>query len=166
MINSGVSAEWARLDPEIQERIKSFQTEYPVKVGAIAKSFGLDVKKATLQPKVSGEIRKQGAGYIIRVNRHDASYRQRFTLAHEIAHFLLHEEYIGDGIVDDMLYRSNLSNAMEAEANSLAADIIMPRNLVMASKQIHDSLPKELRLEKIAHDLGVSTVALKYRLGE
>ena len=53
--------------------------------------------------------RKLFSGYAIFVNKGDRyKTRQRFTIAHKIAHFILHREAIGDGIVDDALYRSGL----------------------------------------------------------
>lgn len=63
------------------------------------------------------------SGVAIYVNKGHHVNRRRFTTAHEIAHFILHQDFIGDGIADDGLYRSKLSNAMEAQANKLAADI-------------------------------------------
>jgi Zn-dependent peptidase ImmA (M78 family) len=155
---------WERLTDIQKELILKHQTHIPVKVGAIAKELGLVVKKGTLKPGISGEIRRQDGGYIIRINRHDVSGRQRFTLAHEISHYLLHEDLIGDGLEDDMLYRSKLSNSLEVEANSLAAIILMPLSLVESLSQKYRSLPKDLRLEKMADDLGVSTQALGFRI--
>jgi Zn-dependent peptidase ImmA (M78 family) len=160
------SKEWKRIAVETQEVIKGFHCEAPVKIGAIAKSLGLIVKKSTLSARISGEIRKEGNDVVIRVNRHDAISRQRFTIAHEIAHFLLHSEYIGDGIVDDVLYRSTLSNTMESEANRLAADLLMPNSLLVDCFKTHSVLNKDMRVEKIAEDLNVSVTALKIRIGD
>ncbi|MCV5491602.1 ImmA/IrrE family metallo-endopeptidase, partial [Escherichia coli] len=64
------------------------------------------------------------------MNQHDMQARRRYTLAHEIAHFLLHRHLLRDGITDDVLYRSSQSSQIEAEANRLAADIIMPMHQV------------------------------------
>jgi Zn-dependent peptidase ImmA (M78 family) len=70
------------------------------------------------------------SGYVIFVNAGQHEVRRRFTIAHEIAHYLLHRDLIGDGTQDDVLYRSGLSNRVEAQANRLAADILMPRHLI------------------------------------
>jgi|SRR5690606_155486 len=164
MINSLSMRVWGALTDEQRNIIRSFQAEPPVKVGALAKEFGVVVKKATLKPGISGEIKKENEGFVIRVNRHDVVARQRFTLAHEIAHFLLHQDYIGDGLEDDMLYRSRLSNPLEMEANSLAAEILMPKHLLDSLKEKYlDIASKDLRLEKMAKELEVSTDALSYR---
>lgn len=160
------SREWSLLSEEQQKLITSFHDSFPVQVGVLAKSLGVSVKSSTLAAGISGEIRRENELYIIRVNRHDVKARQRFTLAHEVAHFLLHKEYIGDGIVDDILYRSTLSDAMEAEANRLAADILMPMNYVDKEMKALAKYREEERIEKVASLLGVSITALKYRIGK
>lgn len=116
--------------------VKKYQRTPPVRVIAIAKDFGIGVYKmggAEWQEKdISGLIRKDPSidRFEIVVNANHDYPRQRFTVAHEIAHFLLHEEKIGDGITDDVLYRSGLDTEMETEANVMAANILMPRHLV------------------------------------
>ena len=77
-----------------------------------------------------------------------------------MAHFLLHCELIGSGIVDDALYRSQLSSQVETEANRLAADILMPYTLI-------ERLQKEgtRSVDGLAKVLEVSSVAMKIRLG-
>src|SRR3546814_1249474 len=42
----------------------------------------------------------------------------------------LHRNLIGDGVTDDAMYRSNLSSAVEVQANRMAADILMPWHLI------------------------------------
>lgn len=161
-----ISREWLMLTEEQQRLIASFHGDFPVKVGALAKSFGISVKSSTLNAGISGEIKQEGGNYVIRVNRHDVKARQRFTLAHEIAHFLLHKESIGDGIVDDILYRSSLSDSMEAQANRLAADILMPMSFVNKKLTELSQYREEEQIEKVASLLEVSITALKYRLGK
>lgn len=160
------SREWERLSIESKELIMKFHSEYPVKLGSIAKELGVVVKLATLPANISGEIKEDNGIVIIRVNQHDVKARQRYTLAHEIAHFLLHKHLLSDGISDDVLYRSAQSNEIEAEANRLAADILMPMQHIDECYKRHFKGKKDAVLyEAIATDLGVSTIALKYRLG-
>lgn len=104
----------------------------PVDVEGLAKALGLTVSYDWLPDDISGKI-EHGAdgGFAVAINRGHAATRQRFTLAHEIAHFVLHRDLIGDGVVDDALYRSKtLSDAIERQANRYAADILMPWWLV------------------------------------
>lgn len=160
------SMEWSKIPHEIGNVIERHHCVTPIAIGAIARDLGLTVKKATLEAGISGEIKKDGDGYVIRVNRHDVKERQRFTIAHEISHYLLHRDKIGDGIVDDILYRSNLSDTLEAQANRLAADLIMPWHAIQERINMHHNLKDEALHEQLAKDFEVSTTAMKIRLGK
>lgn len=128
-INVTVSNEWNSLCSEYQQLLETHQTTYPVQLGAIAKALGIKILSSTLRSDISGEIRETNGEVTIKVNRHDAKTRQRFTVAHELAHYFLHRDLLKDGIVDDVLYRSSHSTYIEQEANRLAADILMPIHL-------------------------------------
>ena len=160
------SFEWHRLGEAEKQIITNAQQDLPVKLAVIAKELGVSLKSATLDAGISGEIKRIDNTYLIRVNRHDVKERQRFTVAHELAHYLLHRDSIGDGIVDDILYRSTLSDNLEAEANRLAADILMPWNKLV---EIMNSMPEmriEEKIERLAKIAEVSTTAVKIRLGK
>lgn len=155
-----------RISSENLMIIRKYQNEIPVKVGHIANDMGIIVKKATLAAGISGEIKLVDGNVVIRVNRHDVKARQRFTLAHEIGHFLLHRDKIGDGIVDDILYRSRLSDELEAQANSLAADILMPLDKIRLYQQENSHINSDMMIQNLAEELEVSITALKIRLGK
>lgn len=57
-------------------------------------------------------------------------------MAHEIAHFALHRDLIESGIIDDTMYRSELSDVYEVQANKMAADILMPIRLVKKQREL------------------------------
>lgn len=159
------SQEWGLITEHQRTIIKSFQNELPVKLGGIAKEFNIVVKRATLPPNISGEIKDNNGEVVIKVNRHDVKARQRFTLAHELAHYLLHRDLLKNGIQDDVLYRSKQSDKVEAEANRLAADILMPLNIVLKLVEKNkEEINGELLYEEIADVMGVSKTALKIRL--
>lgn len=102
-----MSPEWDQLDQTYRNTIADYQEVAPVRLSDLARALGVPVKAATLGPGISGEIRPNDGGFIIRINRHDPAKRQRFSVAHELAHFLLHADQIGTGISDDVLYRSS-----------------------------------------------------------
>jgi IrrE N-terminal-like domain len=163
-----VSSEWQRIQQIEREVIQPFLEEIPVRIATMAKALGIDVKSASLPPRISGQLQRltgNESGFRIRVSRHEAPSRQRFTIAHEIAHYLLHRDHIGDGIEDTILYRSTLSDAREAEANRLAAELLMP------AVKIRESL-NELNLARtaasakvLAEKFEVSEAAMSIRLG-
>ena len=108
---------------------------------------------------VRDSVRGGDCGFAIFVNANHSEVRRRFTIAHEIAHFALHRDLIGDGITEDALYRSGLSDAVEREANGLAAEILMPRHLV------RDAFEKGTRsAEHLAAKFEVSPQAMEYRM--
>lgn len=164
------SQEWSKIPETERTIIESYQNNGAVKLGALAKELGLEVKASSLPPGISGEIRpseRAGVKFTIRINRHEQKNRQRFTLAHEIAHALLHAEEINSigGIRENVLFRSALSNPLEVEANKLAADILMPWSLIRPLLSQYAELGQEKQIEKVAETLGVSSTALKIRLG-
>lgn len=160
-----VSREWSLLTPEQRSVIEKHQAELPIGVGAIARDFGIKVLKSTMPGSISGEIRETDGIVTIKVNRHDVKERQRFTIAHEIAHFLLHRGRLAGGIEDDVLYRSRLSDELEREANRLAADIIMPSELINSALKENLTLKPEERQKKVAEKAEVSLAAIKIRTG-
>lgn len=160
--------EWGRITASERATIEPFLEDVPVRVAAIARALGIEVKSATLKPKISGQIQRSAtsqSGYRIRVNRHESPARQRFTIAHEIGHFLLHRAYIGDGLEDNILYRSTLSDAREAEANRMAAELLMPRKSIIRSLQLHGGRATNVVAQLMAEEFEVSEAAMKVRLG-
>jgi hypothetical protein len=163
-----VSGEWAKVSPREQEIVARFLDAIPVKVATLARELGLEVKSATLRPRISGQLQRSetsSSGFRIRVNRHEAPARQRFTIAHEIAHYLLHREDIGDGIEDSILYRSTLSDAREAEANRLAADILMPKKFIRNELKDFGGPVNQEIAQTLAEKFEVSEAAMNIRLG-
>lgn len=160
------SFEWNSLNDFQRQIILQHQASFPVAVGAIAKDFGITVMKSTMPGSISGEIRETEGKVTIKVNRHDVKERQRFTIAHEIAHFLLHRDRLANGITDDVLYRSGLTDDLERQANRLAADIIMPYNLIQVALANLNSLKAEEKLKNISELAQVSLAAVRIRLGK
>lgn len=162
------TAEWRAIDAGLRTTLEKHLRAPPISLSAIAQSLGVKVISSVLPGGISGEIRPDPdtpAGFIVRVNKNDPARRQRFTVAHELAHFLLHRDVIGNGVTDDVLYRSTLSDAREAQANRLAADLLMPRGLVDEWIEKARTLHVEDPVEFLSDKFGVSTAAMKIRLG-
>jgi Zn-dependent peptidase ImmA (M78 family) len=107
----------------------------PVDLDSMAQALGLRVFDVdTFHQDEAGRISRifddDQILYVVEINSRHSENRKRFTLAHEISHYLLHRDKIGDGITDTALYRSKLGDYIETEANRLAAELLMPRLLV------------------------------------
>lgn len=155
------SAERAKAEAVIAQH----QSSFPVNVSAVARDLGIAVySDPTLADNISGVLRKDSnfggsSGYLILVKASHPPARQRFTVAHEIGHFVLHRREINDGIEDDEFYRA-LPGPLERQANEFAADLLMPWPLI--SRLQDEGVTK---LDDMAKRLGVSKQALAIRLG-
>ena len=146
--------------------IKKYQTVLPINLLAIAGELGLKIYEVSnWDINLSGKIIRDTSsgspsGYIIYINAKHPFVRKRFTIAHEIAHFIYHKEFIGDGIVDDGLYRSDLSNEQEAMANKVAAEILMPASVLR-----EEAIRSKGSIDELAKKFEVSQAAMAIRLG-
>lgn len=161
--------ELEKLIAEESAVLEKYLSSYPVKLGELARELGVGgIRVSSMRTGVSGQISKEGGGYFIRVNRNEARERQRFTIAHELAHFLLHKDVIDsspDGITDNVLYRSGAPEQIEYEANRLAADLIMPMDLIeQRLKDDFGGVVTEATIESLAASFQVSKAAMEIRL--
>lgn len=147
---------------EFLSKFEPFMSTAPVDVLGCAKAVGLPVYSIDLPKGVSGMIAKKDDGsFYCYVDSSEPSVRQRFTAAHELGHFVLHRNQIGDGLQDNYLLRAEgMSNAQETQANKFAADLLMPRNLI--AKAINEGTTDVAGLAKL---FKVSEIAMSIRLG-
>ena len=104
---------------------------------------------------------------VIMVNGSDAARGRLFSLLHEYIHLLLHTSGLCDTITDTKATGPN--GALEARCNAVAAAILMPRDLVLASPEVNRR--RALRdswdyvsLRDAAAQFGVSAEAFARRL--
>jgi Zn-dependent peptidase ImmA (M78 family) len=143
------------------------QMRPPVQIEVIATRLGTEIRKGNLG-NVSGLIVRKGNNAIIGVNSKQVRQRQRFTIAHELGHFLLHEGLAHHVDHDYRVnYRSDESskatNVEEIEANFFAASILMPKNLLDELNAI-DSVESGERVAYLAKLFDVSQHAMSLRL--
>jgi Zn-dependent peptidase ImmA (M78 family) len=155
---------------EIFDAINYFKLTAPVDVEGLALALQLKVERQNLSDEICGMIKRKDGKYIIVVNQNHVITRQRFTIAHEIGHFIYHRPKIGDGVVDNALYRqvsyngitNNEINAKdEQQANNFAANLLMPRHLI---DNIRNQCGGSYDEIKLAEKLNVSVQAIKIRL--
>jgi Zn-dependent peptidase ImmA (M78 family) len=146
-------------------------SEPPVPVEDIARRLDVELRYEAFDGDVSGMLYRQGPGddAIIGVNSRQAPTRQRFTVAHEIGHLMLHR---GQPVFVDSFVRVNWRAGKpgrdEVEANAFAAELLMPRNLI--EREIDraltrdGSLLRDALVAELARKFHVSTEAMSYRL--
>ena len=142
--------------------IDPIRKSIPVNVKQMVGKLQIALKEEILPTDVSGAIHKDGDGNItIYFDITESEVRQRFTIAHELAHFLLGHVDKNAYISDNLLLRSNkLSNTEERDANYLAAELLMPMQ-----KIDHLLKTNSLSISELAHKMSVSDQALSVRLG-
>lgn len=116
--------------------VQNYQSKAPpIDLEALCNDLGIELIYQNLGDDCSGSIEKSLDGessYTIKIHAGDQEARQRFTIAHEIGHFLFHRHKIGDGIVDNRLYRSSETGTEdESQANSFAVSLLMPIGFII-----------------------------------
>lgn len=149
----------------------------PVPVEHIVQQRGIDVRlNNDPQSDVSGFLFLGGERPMIGVNTSQSIVRQRFTIAHEFGHYLLHgftpsEVHVDHGF--KVMLRDGRSSEgtdeAEREANLFAAELLMPEDMLhtalqsMSHLSIDDVQVDEL-LDKLARQYNVSKQAMMFRL--
>jgi Zn-dependent peptidase ImmA (M78 family) len=141
----------------------------PVKVEEIALHYGVEIKEEFFPDDISGALHRGPERAVIAVNKGHHAHRRRFTIAHELGHFLLHRDapsYYDQKHQVGLHFRAKVTNTKwdpkEIEANRFAAELLMPRRLVLA--RVGDSV--EVNAAKLAAEFNVSPEAMTYRLAE
>jgi len=166
---------------QIREMVEALLARHRIKNGevpveAIARALGIGIKLDKVDSDLSGFIvrDKQSRRAIIGANRSHHPHRRRFTIAHELGHFLLHEGHVVHLDENIGALRVNLRNSASArgedndekEANLFAAELLMPAMFLredLAGKDL-DLLGTSDFLDKLAKKYKVSVQALTFRL--
>jgi Zn-dependent peptidase ImmA (M78 family) len=144
--------------------------DIPVPVERIAEKLGAKLSFEPFEGELSGMLFRKGDRIVIGVNSSHAHTRQRFTIAHELAHLQLHEGelYVDEGRINLRDEDSSLAiKPEEIEANAFAAELLMPEDFICNQfstfvKRHRDS-PEDL-IVRLAKMFDVSSKAMEYRL--
>lgn len=143
--------------------------EAPVRPEKLAKALGVSVHKNDVDETLSGFLLRHPVTRkaIIGVNGKHHPNRQRFTVAHELGHLLLHE---GPQLHVDLRHRDENSSkgdqVEEIEANEFAAELLMPASFLerdIEQLENKDLLDEDV-LKPLADRYKVSVQALTFRL--
>lgn len=150
-------------------------TRPPIPVEKIARQLGARLRFSPLDEELSGMVLVKDGAPVIGVNALHHPNRQRFTIAHEIGHLRMHLDQIADEIHVDkqfpVLMRDVVAstgvNKIEIEANSFAAELLMPKHLLIESlKDGAFDLHDDESITILAKKFKVSLQAIQLRLGQ
>jgi Zn-dependent peptidase ImmA (M78 family) len=147
-------------------------TAPPVSVEQIAASHGIQIVRSSAEWNESGFLLRDNGRVIIGINARNSPKRQRFTIAHELGHWLLHDgkPLIVDQSVminkrDDV--SSQATDWQEIQANQFAAELLMPFKFVtdeLRQQMSSDIGSREELITTLARIFSVSNDAMGWRL--
>jgi len=149
-------------------------TQAPVPVEDVAKHLGLRVISMDLEEDVSGLLITKPDMSCIVIRKSDGVSRQRFSIAHEVGHFVLRHQFeAGQHVHVDRGFRvshrdkrsSSGTDLREIEANQFAAALLMPSSIMedtikaLGSEDLSDE-----DVTNLAQQFNVSEQAMTIRL--
>jgi Zn-dependent peptidase ImmA (M78 family) len=148
-------------------------THPPVPVERIARYLGARIRFSPFDGDISGMIYIKNEIPIIGINSLHPPNRQRFTIAHECGHLVLHRDLITQEIHIDrkfqVLRRDDKSatgtEQIEIAANRFAAEITMPRAFLLRAlgNNVIDIDDSDL-VNRLAQEFKMSVDAMKVRM--
>lgn len=131
----------------------------PLDVSRLTQSLGIIMRMQPMQGDESGSLKKdkKTGEWIITVNSLHHPNRQRFTIAHELGHYIKHSG-LNDTFEDKVFFRNGETNNLEIEANRFAAELLMPEILFRNYTSTTSS-----DISDIANEFGVSSMAVRVR---
>ena len=148
-------------------------TSAPINLETIAQTQNAIVHKQPVGDDVSGFLYRNNtkSTAVIGVNMNQSENRQRFTIAHELGHYLLHT---GNDVHVDHSFvikkRDSKSSqgvdVEEIEANLFAAELLMPATFLEHDLAQMDGLDlmDETQINRLANRYRVSVQAMAIRL--
>ena len=147
-------------------------TSRPIPLDPIVQHFGITQVELSANGDIFGAIVRENGKFFIAVNPDQHPNRQRFTIAHELAHYILHYKDSNERIqhVDTdfrVSWRNRVSSEgvdwSEIEANRFAAELLMPEYML---KKDVERLPvlDDDAMQRLASLYKVSRLAMRIRL--
>ncbi|MBL7789359.1 MAG: ImmA/IrrE family metallo-endopeptidase [Chitinophagales bacterium] len=155
------------IEQKTEDLLKKYQLfKAPIDIESLVSEIGISLFGKKLEDNISGVLIIREGKPMISFNENEKKVeRRRFTIAHELGHFILHSKN-QPMFIDRKMYRDINSTTgekqWEVEANSFAASILMPKALIDEEiKSIQDGSDCAPVLAK---RFRVSDVAMNYRL--
>ncbi|MBL8658018.1 MAG: ImmA/IrrE family metallo-endopeptidase [Altererythrobacter sp.] len=146
------------------------KTAMPVPIKELATLNGCQVRSTILEDDLSGmAFIKEGAKFIVYNAAHHPN-RQRFTIAHELGHHVMHQSMLKKSVHVDkgVLRRDNISaggfDKVEISANAFAACVLMPEDLMRSVCPDSLDLEDDGLIANLSKLFGVSAAAFTNRV--
>lgn len=148
----------------------------PVEIERIARLLKVEIRKHPYKGNsdLSGILVRDQGKVVVGINSNHHEHRQRFSIAHEIGHYLLHE---GNKVFVDREYKVNFrdsnsslgTNIQEIEANIFASLLLIPENLLLKDLSryeidVQDQEDIQKFAETLADKYNVSPTSMMLRL--
>ena len=131
----------------------------PLNVEDLADKLGITIEYESLENDLSVILYKDDLGkWIIEVNQRHHKNRQKYTIAHELGHYILHR-HLKDRFEDEIFFRGGEPSNEEWQANEFASCILMPEQRFR--QFIKDDVNE---IDELAAKFQVSTIALRIRV--
>ncbi len=165
MVGKAVGKRVARAKAkEVFQQYKANGGTIPVRIGDILDLYDIDLVEDKMESDLAGMLLVDDHSSIIVVNSHHHELRQRFTLAHELGHFLLHRRS-GDAIFHRDEKSAQGTNRAEMDANAFAAELLMPSEEVRKrASELNVDILFNNPVSDLAREFEVSSQAMGIRL--
>lgn len=158
---------------KIQNEVQNLLTQcgytaanLPIDVEKIAEHLGIDVRYSAYDGDLSGMLYQDEKQKVIGINALHPNNRQRFTIAHEIGHYILHDkkEVHIDGQMKIYFRGPTGEQKEENEANIFAGELLMPYNFILQDVKDGIDLESEAQITELSKKYKVSFQAMSIRL--
>lgn len=178
---SEMGLDYAAVVDVVRDAIPEFALDNVIDdLEAAIESVGIDVRYSDMKnfdADVSGYATTKNGKPVIVVNGFDSFERRRFTMAHELAHIIMHwgwnpGEELDLNIVEisyrnnNNEYKSNSDKDKEGQANNFAAEFLAPTDPIkklLADADIDRPRSQEFKIAMIAKKFKISNPAAYYR---
>ena len=149
--------------------------DYPTPIANILNKVGFKIYKENLSANISGVIgvsdsliEARGCKRIMLINAYGNREHQRFTMAHELGHYIFDYDGKSDFADEYSLDKERLTSEMEIRVNRFAATLLMPKDIFTDKYKLFSLLgyKKETIVNELSDIFDVSETAILRRIGE
>lgn len=149
----------------------------PTPVDRLVRAEGAMLQFAPLDDALSGMAFVKDNQAVVVVNTLHHPNRQRFTIAHELGHILLHRDLLAREVHVDKTFNvkpaavlrrdavaASGTDYREIEANAFASELLMPRTWLEREIQGGWDIDDDEKIASLARRFKVSIAAMQFRL--